>query len=956
MARKALLTLCFIFLLSASSFAQFYSTQHRPPNQNWQQLNTPHFEFIYAQKNESQAFDLAQILETQYPKVQDIVGGELNNFPIILNNYNDRSNGFVTPYNFRSEIELPPIKGKSLNPQTGNWLANVGPHELVHALQFNNLGDYNIPRFVSLFSPDLARMFHAAIPMGMLEGIAVYHETEQITRDGGRGNYPVFTNQFDATFKSGQRWSMGQLMQTSSYTQPFGRHYIGGYEFTDWLHTKFGDSITRKTLGFYMDFPFLGYGVALRHTTSLWPGQLYNRFEAYHKDRLSENENGSRFLELDLPYKGAEIRRPDWLSESELIFYGSFYNARSGFYIYDLPNKKIRRLITTNSVSDFQYDLSSDRSQMIFSYYETNPLYDNTTKTELVQYNFNTHQKKQLTKNARLYAPAFNGDELLALKSHPGRSKLVTLDSSDYSDKREVFSAPNHEIKTVAAHPNHGQLAIVSNKNGQQALWITGRDEISEQLNRAPDVAFEQGSIFDPEWHPEDNKLLFSSDFSGTMQLYEYHLSEQEILQVTDSKFNAFEGSYSPDGNRVAFVRQKENMRLPGVLERTAFLQKPVKGRLWQTPLPKGATGFTDLVSDSVAQASASWQTDSYASGLGWLKPRTFLPFAEEVSNNNEYQAGISLHSANTLSTQAYSADVSYFKERGWYDITYQNKSFWPGIKLRAFNEPSYRSASDIGLLGRQERSLAMSVPMRVNINQNIYSTSLFVEPEIRRSQVRFFDADFDNSISDFANISVGNIYGQFNYRLQQNVRDLQPNTGIMVFSEFEHYLSGDEVTFESSNNEITFSPPNATALQVGIYGFVAPLKRWNQSLRVGIRGLTQSGLLFDNQSIVSDGFSDFVLPNSPNLLSFNTRYTIPVTYVDDGGLLLPLYLSNIYLVAFSNTVTDPTFSNWYQDSRTVFGIGVRTNFQISNLRFNIGFGFGYEPTRNQTQFFIGDF
>ncbi len=952
---KLLSVFVFLFVLHASCFAQFYPTQHRPPNQNWQQLKTPHFQFIYAQKNESQAFELAQMLESQYPRVQAIVGGELDNFPIILNNYNDRSNGFVTPYNFRSEIELPPIKGKSLNPQTGNWLANVGPHELVHALQFNNLGDYNIPRFVSLFSPDLARMFHSAIPMGMLEGIAVYHESEQITTHGGRGNYPVFTNQFDATFNSNQRWSMGQLMQTSSYTRPFGRHYIGGYEFTDWLHSKYGDNITRNALDFYMDFPFLSYGVALRHATGLWPGQLYNRFEDHHKSQLTEEKYDFRFLELNVPYEGAEIRRPKWLSDSKLIFYGSFYNARPGFYTYNLTTKKIHRIITTNSISDFQYDLNTDRSRMIFSYYKTDPLFDNTAKAKLMQYNFNTRQKKQLTKNERLYAPAFYGDGLFALKSHPARSKLMAFNNSDYSDGREVFSAPNHEIKSVTVHPERGQLAIVSNKNGRQALWITERDEISDQLKGEPDVAFEKGSVFDPEWHPEDLKLLFSSDFSGTMQLYEYDLSEQQILQVTNSKFNAFEGSYSPDGNRIAFIRQEVNERLPTIIERSAFLNSPISQDPWQK-IKNRNFAATDIIADSVSQASVKWQTDSYSSGLGWLKPRTVLPFADEVSNLNDYQLGISLHSVNTLSTQAYSADVSYFKDRGWYDITYQNKAFWPGVKLRAFNEPSYRSAAEIGLLGRQERSLAASVPLQINLNRNIYNTSLFVEPEIRQSQVRFFDAGFNNSISDFANITVGNFYSQFNYRIQQNIRDLQPNTGLILFSEIERYLSGDDLTFAASNNEITYSSPDATAFQGGLYGYISPLKQWNQSLRLGVRGLTQSGLIFNSQSIVSDGFSDFVLPNSHNLLSVDTRYTIPITYFDDGGLLLPVYLSNIYLVAFSNTITDPTFSDWYNNSRTVFGLGIRTNFQLSNLRFNIGLGFGYEPTRNQTQFFMGDF
>ena len=955
MVRNALLTLSLIFLFCASAFAQFYPTQHRPPNQHWQQLKTPHFKFIYAQENEKQAFELAQMLESQYPSVQDIVGGELENFPIILNNYNDRSNGFVTPYNFRSEIELPPIKGKSLNPRTGNWLANVGPHELVHALQFNNLGTYNFPRVVSLFSPDLARMFHAAIPMGMLEGIAVYHETEHITDYGGRGNYPVFTNQFDAAFNSNQRWSMGQLMQTSSYTRPFGRHYIGGYEFTDWLHSKFGDNITRNALDFYMDFPFLGYGVALRHTTGLWPGQLYHQFEEHHKSQQEEKKPEPRFLELGVPYKGAEIRRPKWLSNSKLIFYGSFYNARSGFYTYDLASKKTHLLITSNSVRDFQYDLSGDRSQLVYSYYEADLIYDNTAKAELVQYSFDTHQQKQLTKRGRLYAPVFYGDKLWALKSQPARSKLVTLGNSNYDDEREVFSAPNHEIKAVAVHPEHNQLAIVSNKNGEQSLWITERNNISEPLKDAPDVTFEKGSVFDPEWHPADDKILFSSDFSGTMQLYEYDLSDQELLQVTNSKFNAFEGSYSPEGNRIAFVRQDENERLPTIMERSEFANQPVVQNRWKDRNTRHSA-VTDIISDSVAQASNKWDPGSYSSGMGWLKPRTILPFADEVSNQNDYEIGISLHSVNTLSTQAYSADVSYFKQRGWYDIIYQNKTFWPGVKLRAFNEPSYRSASNVGLLGRQERSLALSIPLQVNLNRNIYNTMLFVEPEVRRSQLRFFDTNFSNSISDFANISAGNIYTQFNYRLQQNIRDPQPNTGLILFSEIEHYLSGDNITFGFSNNEITFSSPNTTALRTGIYGFVAPLKRWNQSLRLGLRGITQSGLIFDNQSIVSDGFSNFVFPNSPNLLSFDTRYTIPLTYVDDGGLLLPFYLSNIYLVAFSNTVTDPTFSDWHDQSRTVFGMGIRANFQLSNLRFNIGLGFGYEPTRKQSQFFIGNF
>ena len=97
-------------------------------------------------------------------------------------------------------------------------------------------------------------------------------------------------------------------------------------------------------------------------------------------------------------------------------------------------------------------------------------------------------------------------------------------------------------------------------------------------------------------------------------------------------------------------------------------------------------------------------------------------------------------------------------------------------------------------------------------------------------------------------------------------------------------------------------------------------------------------------------------MPGSFNLLSFDTRYTIPISYVDNGGFLLPLYLSNIYLVAYSDTVVDPTMENWYEGSRSVFGLGLRARFRLSNLSFDIGIGYGYEPTRDNHHFFIGDF
>lgn len=958
MVRKFVAALFFFIVISTAALAQFYPTQYRPPHQNWQYVETPHFKLLFSKGNDSTALQMGRILEEQYSLAQNLVGGELNQFPVILNDYNDRSNGFVTTLHFRSEIELPPIKGKTMNPRTGNWLENVGPHELVHALQMSNLGDYNIPQLVNLFSPDLARSFHGAIPSGVTEGLAVHHETKSITEGGGRGNYPYFTKQFDATFKSNQRWSMGQLVHISSDTRPLNRHYIGGYEFTSWLQGEFGRSISSKALDFYMDYPFLGYGVALRHVTGLWPSELYDRFEKKHEELLKKKGSSNPpIIKPDIPFKGRDIRRPKWLSDSTLIFYGSFYNARSGFYRYNLNGENMNRLITTNSIGDYRYDLSGDRSTMVFGYYESNALYDNTYKAELVRYNFDTGEKQQITRNGRLYAPVFYGNKLMALQTAPASSRLVTVDVSDSVSVTQIRSLGDHEIKAAVPSPAGNTIAVIANKRGLQGLWLVDRGNLPTALGGVPDISFEEGSVFDPEWHPGGDILMFSSDFSGTLQLYEFHIDKGQIKQITNTPFNAFEGSYSPGGDRVAFIRQEKNEKLPAIIDRTNFVNKSVSSRRWRADQSKKKFIKRPVVADSIITQSKDWKPTKYSTGISWLKPRTILPVFEEIGSWDVYQMGFSLHSNNLLGTQAYSAQMSYAQERGWYNITYRNKSFYPGFKARFFSRPSYinlqsqNSGESITFL-RQERSLALSIPLQYQINQNIFSTSFYIEPEFRQSQLRFFDLRTENTKSDFANLSIANLYGQLNYRLQQNIRDIQPNTGIYLYGEIEHYLSSGVASF--SNSRITFNEPSA--LRGGIYGFISPFRRWNQSLRLGLQGITQTNAIFDNQSIVSDGFSERILPQARNLISFSTRYTIPLAYIDDGGFLFPLYLSNIYLVGFSNTVTDPAISGWREKSRTVFGLGIRSRFRLSNMTFDIGVGYGYEPSRGNHQFFMGDF
>lgn len=966
--RRLLLLLMILGLGLTQSQAQFYPTQYRPPNLDWQQLSTPHFKILFPQGEDSAAWKTGRILESHYHNIARLTGGTLKNFPIILTNYNDWSNGFVSPIHFRSEMDLPPFKGKTINPKSGDWLNAVVPHELVHALQFNNMGNSGFTKIVSLFSPDLARSMHSAIPLGVLEGLAVYYESDQVTPGGGRGNYPYFTHQFNAVFDSPHRWSMGQLVHISTYTRPYDRHYIGGYELTSWLQKRYGPDTAEDAISFYADYPFLGYGMALRHATGKWPGQLYEEFEADKQDSL-DARNRQAFSDikpLPVPFEGAAIRRPKWLSDSTLVFHGSFYNARSGFYRYNLNTHEHTRLITTGIVQDFVYDLTPDKSRLIYSYYKSSPIYTNTYHAELVELNIPERSSRQLSRGNRLYGPVFAGNGYLALQTDGNSAnRLVRFTPDGEPEVTPVATVEGVKLTQVAIHPNdRNRLAVVANRGGVQALWLCSISEMEEKLTQRPDVSFSGGSVFDPVWHPEGDRILFSSDYSGALNVYEYDLKNGEITQLTNSRYNALEASYSPDGERIAFVVQEENTYLPALLNRSDFYNKLVPRSLWNAADLQEMSKQPAIAGDGGKLSEEKWTSSSYSSGISWLKPRSVLPIVDEASNRDVYEIGVSLHSNNLLQQQSYSAALTFLQNRAWYDISYRNTSFFPGFKASVYSEPAYvtlpfATVADtvFRTMLREERSISLSVPVNYTFNSNVFFSSLFIQPNIRQSNIRFFELDHSgDAASDFANVSIANLYGSLSYRLQQNVRDVQPNSGVFLFSEAERYFWPSGLTIRTMNAQFRRSFVNSYAFRGGVYAFLSPLRKWNQSLRLELRYLNQNNAIFDNQFLVSDGFSEPVFPFSGKLVSFGARYTIPLVYPDNGGFLLPAYVSNVYLVAFSNTVGRYTQPDFLSSSRSVFGAGVRVQFRLSNLALDLGIGIGFEPSRKETNIFVGDF
>ncbi|MCH8548331.1 MAG: hypothetical protein LAT80_05600 [Balneolaceae bacterium] len=969
--RKSLL-LIFSLLFAAPLHAQFYNTQYRLPDQNWQEIRSEQFRVIYPARYESEAIRTLSILEKESSDIRELVGGELRHFPFILNPENDRSNGFVSPMNFRSEVEIAPIKGKALNPQSGDWLESVVPHELVHALHFS-VNPPSFTRALGLLSPDIRRSVHAAAPLGVLEGIAVEYESHGSIPHSGRGHHPYFTNQFNALLNTDEEWSMGQLVHISDFSLPFNRHYVGGYELTHWVLDEYGDDAMKKAIDFHYKYPFLGFGTALRSATGKWPRSLYREFSRDVKEReerrLSEIENETDTVseELSIAGKCRRANRPIWMDETSLIYYGRFCNQEPGFYLYDTETDQSRLIHEVTLSQDQHYTISPDRTRLLYSRYNIDPFFDNVFRGDVYELEIASGSVERLTNDSRLFSPAYFGTEFLALDNRGQHLGMIRAERSSGIELARYEMPEDFSVVMIAINPvNSGKKALIGKKNGVQAVWVENDGLPSKLFDRNPDIVFTGGSVYDLYWHPDGERFLFVSDHTGTMNVYEYSTDEESVTRITNSLYNAFEPSYSPDGESITYVQQKQTEQLLYTMPVNHAEGSKLSDEEWRFSQTISGRMNRPLMNRDEEIDTENWEFSRYRTGLSWLKPRLWMPMFEQT-NTDASTIGVQLESVDLMSRQAYGIELSHYRDRFWFDAEYRYKGYYPGFLVNVFDRPSLANfnvtqngeRSVITFL-QQSRGASLKIPMTLRLENNPRTTSFLFEPQYFINQTRYLDPfRSSNALSEYATRHTVGLRTVFNLRLRQFFRDVQPNSGWVFFTEGRYGLNEAPFQINLEGSQLAGNLAKRRGLRAGATTYLAPLSRWNQSLRITAQAITQSDVpVFNTTSLISNIFSDVPLAEmgTNNTGVLDTRYTIPLTYPDDGGLLLPVYLSNIYLVLFSQTVADLDRSDLVPGSRSVFGAGIRSRFRLSNLAFDVGISIGWEPTRNNVTWQAGSF
>jgi hypothetical protein len=408
------------------------------------------------------------------------------------------------------------------------------------------------------------------------------------------------------------------------------------------------------------------------------------------------------------------------------------------------------------------------------------------------------------------------------------------------------------------------------------------------------------------------------------------------------------EASYSPDGNRLALIFYHGVYRKIALLDRSDALYIEIDRQLWQPQL--GHITHGPRLGDELIPASSQWETTPYRWDAGWVKPRAVFPsFGVISTNDNNYRFGLELHSADILRRNAYSLDFSYSKYYWYYDLQYRYTGIFPTLQARTATTAYVPGISNpqrgfryFGL----EKINSLSAPMTFRFDDARGSTALFVSPEIRNLSSKI-DVRRDGQAmilggTDWVTSNRLRLTTVANLSLRQNLRDAQPSGG------FRFYAQGD---YDLTNNG---SAGLYNGARLGAQVFVAPLARWNQSLRLGAEVIRQNRLGYNLLGIVHEGFdvARIGFP-SQNLTILSARYTIPMLFPEQGFYFIPAYMESVYGVLFSEVLG---FGN-FDDYQTLVGAGIRFRMKFFyNMTFDFGFGVAFLPMRNWEEAFVIQF
>jgi hypothetical protein len=231
-----------------------------------------------------------------------------------------------------------------------------------------------------------------------------------------------------------------------------------------------------------------------------------------------------------------------------------------------------------------------------------------------------------------------------------------------------------------------------------------------------------------------------------------------------------------------------------------------------------------------------------------------------------------------------------------------------------------------------EERGASVDVRFPVTLESNVYQSLLRFNLDTEVRQTRFFGGPLSEPTPFTTRITL-NPSVVAGYRLQQNPRDVVPNSGLVLGAQGEF-------------DAWTERGPGSQYVVPFLDAYVPVLRSSNTGIRLGARTLFQNrDALVNTTTFVPRGYEDEadVLADG-TFLQLEAEVTQPVWYIDGGLTIVPFYAKALSVYGFGETLGRVTDGAWRHSFSSVGGgLSLQTRL-FYTLNFDFRLGVAYKP------------
>jgi tricorn protease len=237
------------------------------------------------------------------------------------------------------------------------------------------------------------------------------------------------------------------------------------------------------------------------------------------------------------------------------IYYNSDKDGKFNLYAYNTGNARTTQ-VTTNKDWDIRWPSSDDQSKIVYERDGELEIFDvgskKATKLTINVPNDGINRRnRQVSVGGLISSYSLSPKGERALFSARGDIFTVPIEKGGV---RNLTRSSNAHDKSPAWSPDGKQIAYISDKTGEEEIWIAAQDGSTppEQVSSGG-----KAQRYNPVWSQDGKKILFG-DKDG--RVYVLTIATKQLQQIVDAPNGMIlDYDWSPKGNYVAYSMAGKN-------------------------------------------------------------------------------------------------------------------------------------------------------------------------------------------------------------------------------------------------------------------------------------------------------------------------------------------------------------------------------------------------------------